>query len=668
MKRISVLLALSALCAAQTGTKKGVERAMLDPTCKACDDFYRYATGGWTDKNPIPADRSSWATFTELAEANLEREKTILDASSAAGATGDQKRLGDLFQGCMNTEAIDAAGVKPLQALFSRIDAISTRQDLVATLSSLQSDAISPVFGIGSTPDPDDAGQIIAGIDAGGLSLPDRDYYFRDDAATKKIRDAFLLHVAKLSELAGQTPSAAAATATTVFDFESALAQATLTRVQRRDPYLTTHKMSFAQTKELAPDYDWAGTFGVLNIPNGVAIDVSQPDFMRAMNKQLVSVPVETWKTWLKWRLLSGRAPSLSAAFRDESFHFNSTVLNGVAQQQPRWKQCADVANTTLGDALGRLYVDKYFPAESRRRVQELVTNMRAALGDQLKASDWLEAETRKNAVAKLEAFDARVGSTVKWRDYSNVQVSRDNYFAALESASRAGRAFNLAKIGKPVDTTQWAMTPPTVNAYYDPQRNSITFPAGILQPPFFDANADDANNYGAVGAVIGHEMGHGFDDQGAKYDAAGNLKDWWTAQDKANFEKRAACVTEQFETTDMGGGQHHNGKLVTGEAMGDLGGLTLAYKAYHKSLGGKAAPVIDGFTGDQRFFLAFARVWATNMREERARTLLATDPHPMAKYRVLLTLQNMPEFHAAFGCKPGDAMVRPVAKQCKLW
>jgi len=312
--------------------------------------------------------------------------------------------------------------------------------------------------------------------------------------------------------------------------------------------------------------------------------------------------------------------------------------------------------------------MEKYFPAESLRRIQAMVANLRDALGDALRTADWLEPETRKNALAKLASFDPRIGSTVKWRDYSRVDVARDGYLAAKESAARDSRRFNLEKISKPVDRTEWNMTPPTVNAYYSPPRNSITFPAGILQPPFFDADADDAVNYGAIGAVIGHEMGHGFDDEGSKYDAAGNLKNWWTDQDKANFEKRAGCVTSQFDSIDVGGGAHHTGKLVTGEAMGDLGGLTLAYKAYHKSLHGKEPPVIDGFTGDQRFFLAIARVWAGNQRAEAARRQLATDPHPLAKYRVNATLQNMPEFHAAFGCRQGDAMVRPVAQQCRLW
>jgi endothelin-converting enzyme/putative endopeptidase len=668
MRRIPILLAIAMLCAAQSRNKGGIDRSSLDPTCKPCQDFYRYATGGWADKNPIPTDRARWGTFDELADANLERERTILDASSAPGITGDQKRLGDFYSACMNTHAIEVAGMKPLQPILDRIAAIETRQDLAAFLVSLELDQALAPSRIESAPDPDNAEQVITWIRVGGLSLPEREYYFRDDAATIKIRDAFSEYVARMEQLTGESPEVAAAAAKTVFAFERVLAQARLTAVQRRDPYQKTHKMEFAKLKELAPHYDWDAAFGILNIPTGVPINVAQPEFMKTFDAQLESAPIATWKTWLKWSVIDGQGQFLAKAFYDASFHFHSTVLSGITEEQPRWKTCVADADRSLGDTLGKLYMEKYFPAESQRRMQQLIVNMRAALADELRTADWLEPETRKNALLKLDSFDPRIGGTVKFRSYADVQVARDGYLAAKDSVELDLRRFDVAKIGKPVDRTEWSMTPPTVNAYYNPPANSITFPAGILQFPFFEADADDALNYGAIGAVIGHEMGHGFDDQGSKYDAAGNLKNWWTDQDKANFEKRAACVTNQFEITDVGGGAHHTGKLVTGEAMGDLGGLTLAYKAYHKALAGKTAPVIDGFTGDQRFFLAFARVWAGSQREEAQRRQLATDPHPLAKYRVNSTLENMPEFHAAFGCKQGDAMVRPASQQCRLW
>jgi endothelin-converting enzyme/putative endopeptidase len=668
MKKITLALLLAALCAAQTGTLKGIDTTALDTTCKPCQDFYRYATGGWADRNPIPADRARWGTFDELNEANLERMRTILEASAAPGTTGDQKRLGDFYSACMNTAAIDAAGVKPLQPELDRIAGIRNRQDLVAYLTAMQMGGNMVPMGLVSTPDPEDANKVIAGIAAGGLSLPDRDYYFRDDEATRKIRAAFLEYITKMSVLLGDQPEAAAAAAKTVFDFESTLAKSMLTAAARRDPYQTTHKMDFAKLQALGPVYDWRGAFALLKIPTSVPIDVEQPEFVSAYVLQIEAAPLDTWKTWLRWRLVNDRAAYLSKPFFDEGFWFNSTVLSGVTQQRPRWKTCAAAADRALGDALGRLYMAKYFPPESQRRMADLIANLRTALGKQLREAGWLAPETRTNALRKLASFDARIGSTVKWRDYGAVEVRRAGYLDGHDSTVRATRAYTVSKIGKPLDRTEWSMTPPTVNAYYAPQRNNITFPAGILQPPFFNPEADDAENYGSIGSVIGHEMGHGFDDQGAKFDADGNLKDWWTAADKANFEARAACIVNQFDSIDVGGGQHHNGKLVTGEAMGDLGGLRLAYEAYHESLHGKPAPVIDGFTGDQRFFLAFARGWASNQRPAAAAKQMATDPHPLAKYRVNATLQNMPEFHAAFQCKAGDEMVRPAAQQCRLW
>ena len=642
---------------------------MFDTSCKPCDDFWRYATGAWLDKNPVPADRARWGKFDELSEANLERLKTILDGAAAdKTASGDRRRVGDFYSSCMDTAAIDAAGTKPVQPLLTRIAAIKTRQDLVGTLVSLElQDGLAPTR-VTNVSDPENADQVIAGIAVGGLSLPDRDYYFRDDARSKMIRDEFVLHVQRLLQLLGDSQETAAAAAKMVMEFETAFAKVTLTNVARRDPYNRVHKMDFASMEALAPAYDWKGAFQLLRVPTTVAVNVSEPEFLKEFNRQLQNVPVKTWKTWLRWRVIDDRADYLAKPFYDEWFHFERTVLSGVTVQQARWKVCVSSTDATLGEALGRLYVDKHFPAEAQRRMQELVANMRAALGEELQSAEWLAQETRVNAMRKLATFDPRIGYPVKWHDYSGVQVTRGNYLADKESAIVDERRLNAAKIGKKLDRTEWSMTPPTVNAYYTSTRNSITFPAGILQPPFFDMDADDAVNYGAIGVVIGHEMGHGFDDQGSKYDADGNLKNWWTDQDRAQFEKRAACIVNQFDSIDVGEGQHHTGKLVTGEAMGDLGGATLAYKAYHKSLHGKEAPVIDGLTGDQRFFLAYARVWAANQRPEAMRRQLATDPHPLAKYRTNATLQNMPEFQRAFSCKRGDPMVRPAADQCKLW
>jgi len=669
VRKLPAFLLIAGMCLAQSGTRNGIDRSMFDTSCKPCDDFWRYATGAWLDKHPVPTDRARWGKFDELAEANLERLKTILDGAAAdRTATGDRRRAGDFYASCMDTASIEKAGTKPVEPLLARIAAIKTRRDLVVALVNLElENGLAPTRVI-NVSDPANADQVIAGIGVGGLSLPDRDYYFRDDARSKMIRDEFVQHAQKLLTLTGDSPAAAAAAARAVLAFETTFADSTLTNVARRDPYNRIHKMDFAAMEALAPAYDWKAAFALLKVSTDVAVNVSEPEFLKTFNRQLQEAPLDTWKTWLRWRVIADRSEYLAKPFYDEWFHFERTVLSGVTAQQARWKVCVSSTDATLGEALGRLYVEKYFPLEAQRRMQQLVANMRAALGEELQSADWLTPETRANAQRKLATFDPRIGYPTKWRDYSGVQVNRANYLADKESAILEERRFAAAKIGKKLDRTEWTMTPPTVNAYYTSARNSITFPAGILQPPFFDMEADNAVNYGAIGVVIGHEMGHGFDDQGSKYDADGNLKNWWTDQDRAKFEARAACVVKQFDSIDVGEGQHHTGKLVAGEAMGDLGGVTLAYRAYHKSLNRKEPPVIDGLTGDQRFFLAYARVWAANQRPEAMRRQLATDPHPLAKYRTNATLQNMPEFQRAFSCKLGDAMVRPPEQECRLW
>lgn len=656
------------LCA--EGIKSGVDRTALDPACPPCQDFWRYANGGWLDKNPIPARFPNWGTFTVLDEANRERMKVILEnASTSTAAPGsDERKIGDLYASCMDTASIDALGAKPLDGFFARVDRIQSVQDLAKALAGFQVDAFVGPLVLAGSPDMKNSKDYIAAVAAGGLSLPEREYYFKDDERTAKIRTEFAAHVDRMMRLLGESPGQAAQSAKTVLSFETALAQATLTNVQRRDPYARYHKMDLAAAKELAPLIDWKGMLAMFNLPESTPINVMEPEFVKTVEKQLSAVPLDDWKTWLRWRLVNQAAPLLSKPFEEENFRFRGTVLTGTTEQQPRWRRCVNAVDTQMGDALGRLFVEKHFPPAARQRMDQLVENLRATLRDQLENADWLAPETRKNAVAKLNTFSPKIGYPQRWRDYSKVAINRKSYFANFINAGVNNRRYQMAKIGKPIDRNDWGMTPPTVNAYYNPMFNEIAFPAGILQPPFFDMSADDAANYGAIGAVIGHEMGHGFDDQGSKFDAQGNLKNWWTPEDRKKFEEKAGCVIDQFNTLDVGDGLHHNGKLVVGEAMGDLGGLTLAYKAYHRSLNGKPGPVIDGFTADQRFFLAFAHVWARQHRPEDLRLRLNTDPHPIAQFRADGTLQNMPEFQKAFNCKQGDPMVRPPEKRCKLW
>jgi putative endopeptidase len=674
MFRTTILLwtALAATVAAQTPSKSGIDPSNLDTTCKPCQDFWRYANGGWIDKNPIPARYARWGTLPVINEANRERLHTLLEAAAkdtAARPGTDERKIGDFYAACVDTEAIDALGDKPIRKYLDQIAAIKDNAGLSATLLELQYEGAGGIYNVMATQDLKNSKAMIASVGAFGISLPDRDYYFRDDARTKMIREEFLKHVQAMLQLLGDSPESAAAGAKTVMAFETTLAKSMMTNVQRRDPYSRYHMMDLAGVTALAPSFNWKALLNSYDIPVTTPINVGEPDVLKTVESQMSAFPLDGWKTWLRWRAVNTAAPMLSKPFRDESFHFQSGVLAGVKEQEPRWQQCANTIDRSMGDALGRMFVDKYFPPAAKQRMKELVENLRATLRDQLENADWLAPETRQNAVTKLNAFVAKIGYPDRWRDYSKVIVKRDDFFGDVRGASLANRAYQIAKIGKPIDRNDWGMTPPTVNAYYSPTMNEIVFPAGIMQPPLFDMAADDAVNYGAIGAVIGHEMGHGFDDQGSKFDAEGNLKNWWTDEDRKKFEERAACVIDQFNTLDVGEGLHHNGKLVVGEAMGDLGGLKLAYYAWKRSLRGKPEPpAIDGFTPDQRFFLAFARVWASVDRPESMRLRLNTDPHPLPKFRANGTLQNMPEFQKAFHCQVGDPMVRPPDKQCRLW
>lgn len=670
--RSAVLCAVAAgvvLYAANEGS--GFDRANFDQTCKPCEDFWRYANGGWIDRNPVPKRYSSWGTMSVIREANDERLKVLLEtAAKAKAAPGtNERKIGDFYTACMDTETIEKRGMSPLQPHFDRVAKIKTRQDLVAAITALQAESpVGPVM-LFAGQDRKNSAETIANVFVNATSLPDRDYYLSHDERQKKLRDEYVAHVTKMFELMGDAPAAARKQAESILALETKFAEATLERAKMRDPYATYHPMDFAGLQALTPNFDWKPVFKLLEVPESTLINVAQIETMKLLNEQLTATPVEDWKTWLRWRVMTAAADLLAKKFADEDFRFSKTVLAGVKEQQPRWQVCAAEVDQKLGEALGQLFVEKHFPPAAKKRMLELVNNLKVTLGEELKAAEWLSAETRAQAVRKLEAFVPKIGYPDKWRDYAAVKVDPKRFYESIISANVAARRRNMAKIGKPLDKTEWGMTPPTVNAYYSPLRNEIAFPAGILQPPMFDMTAGDEINYGAIGAVIGHEMGHGFDDQGNKFDAEGNLKNWWTAEDRKKFDERSSCMVKQFDTMDVGGGQHHNGKLVLGEALGDLGGLTLAYRAWKRTLQGKQEPpVIDGFTADQRFFLAFARVWASQYTPEAVQLRLKTDPHPLAKFRANGTLMNMPEFHRAFQCKLGDKMVKPPAEQCKLW
>jgi predicted metalloendopeptidase len=684
------LALLAAALPAQISLRSGVHPEDMDTSCQPCTDFWRYVNGGWLDRNPIPARASSWGTFSVLRDSNRERMKTILDAASAnakAPATSNERKMGDFYSSCMATSAIEARGLAPIQPDFAKIAALKSTGDLAPLLATYQRMAIpnhSPnasivvgPFRIISSTDPKDSTRVIARIverdGAGGnssiFSLPDRDYFFKNDAKSQQIRDEFLKYVSRTLTLAGEKPEEAEAHAHTVLMFETSIAESVLNNADRRDPDKTYHPIDLAGLKQLAPNLDWTTLLHDVGIPEGTAINVAEPELLKKVNQQLTDVPLDDWKTWLKWRVLKVSAPYLPAAIAQEEFHFTSTVLSGITEQQPRWQTCSEVVDRDFSDALGQAYVAKYFPPEAKRRMAELVENLRAAMKDEIENSEWMQTETKINALRKLEALKVKIGYPDRWRDYSDLKFDRSNYFENIRAAWQHNQKYQYSKIGKPANRADWNMTPPTVNAYSSAGQVEVVFPAGILQAPFFDLTSDDAANYGAIGAVIGHEIDHQFDDSGSKYDAQGALKNWWTGDDRKKFDTRTSCVVNQFNSIDVGNGLRHNGRLVLGEALGDLGGIQTAYNAYHRSLKGKFQPeVMDGFTGDQRFFIAYAKVWGSQARPEADRLQVNTNPHPIAKFRANATLQNMPEFHKAFNCKRGDQMVRPQESQCRLW
>lgn len=646
----------------------GFSLGNLDTTCKPCDNFYEFAMGGWMKANPIPPEYPTWGTFAELRDNNLTAMRTILEAAAKASAApgSNEQKIGDFYASCMDTAAIEAGGLKPIARELAAVEAINDRKSLDAAITQLQREGSSVVFRFSSGQDIKDSTRVIAQASQGGLGMPDRDYYFRDDEKSKQLRADYEKHVAKMLELAGDAPEKAAAEAKTVVTLETALAKASRTRVELRDPEKNYNLMPLAEMRTLTPEWSWENYLRALGAPPVEQINVRQPEFFKEVNEELSLVSLPDWKIYLRWHVIHASAPGLPDRFVQENFDFYDRKLSGTKEILPRWKRCVQSTDHNLGEALGQVYVEKYFPPAAKARAKEMVNNLIAALRADIPTLSWMGPETKKEALTKLEAFEVKIGYTDKWRDYSKLTIDRSSYAANARRSIEFEFARQLAKIGKPVDRTEWGMTPPTVNAYYSSTMNEIVFPAGILQPPFYNPNADDAVNYGGIGAVIGHEISHGFDDQGSKFDGKGNLHEWWTPEDRKNFTERGDCVVNQFNGYEVELGLHQNGKLVLGESIGDLGGLAIAYAAYEKSIEGKRPKEIDGFTPEQRFFLGWAQVWGANQRPEAARLQTNTDPHPLARFRGNGPISNMEAFAKAFGCKKGDAMVREQA--CKIW
>ena len=654
----------------QQSVVAGFDFSSIDRSVSACQDFNKFANGGWMTKNPIPGAYSVWGRFTQLDEQNTNVLHDILDGlSKGKPKDGNEQKIADFYGACMDEAKVEGDGIKPLDPELQRIAGISDPLSLQDEIANLHAHRIPAVFGFGASQDFKDSTQIIAQLVQGGLGLPDRDYYLSDDPKNKATRAEYEKHVARTFELMGDAPDLAAKEASTVVKIETKLAENSSTRIQRRNPEANYHPMTKGALIELTPDFDWGRYFRNINLPEVGKVNVGQPDFFKGASKLLKEMPIEDWKIYLRWHLVNAASNTLSSKFVQESFNFNGKYLQGTTEMLPRWKRCVASTDRALGEALGQLYVAKTFTPQAKERARTMVANLVAALKDDLTTLSWMSDETRQKAIAKLEAYVRKIGYPDKWRDYEALRVNRGAYYNNAIAAGEFDFRRNLGKIGKPVDRTEWGMSPPTVNAYYNPQFNEIVFPAGILQPPFYDPKADDAFNYGGMGAVIGHEMTHGFDDQGARFDANGNLVMWWTPDDYKKFTDRTNCVVKQFDSFEVEPGLFQKGQLVVGESVADLGGLTVAYAAYQKSIEGKPRPKdINGFTPEQRFFLGWAQIWAQNIRPEAARLRNATDPHPLGRFRVNGPLSNMPQFASAYACKEGDAMVRPAVARCQIW
>jgi putative endopeptidase len=652
-------------------SSRGLDPKNIDPSVKPCQDFYHFANGNWIKNNPIPPAYSSWGSFTELAEKNNLVLKEIVEAAAKDPHPfkgSNTQKIGDFYATGMDSARIESLGAKPIEADLKRIDDIKDIRGVQKELARFHVDGVGGVFGLFAGQDQKHSTQVIAQLSQGGLGLPDRDYYLSDDAKLKRNREEYVDHLVAMFKLIGDDQAAAKAEAATVLAFETRLAKASFTRVQRRDPDKNYNKMTQAQLAALTPDFNWPAFFAGIGLSKPGGVNVGQPPFFKELNAMMKEVPLGSWKTYLRWRILREAANALSSAFVNENFHFYGTILTGAKELQPRWKRIIQIINRTMGEALGQVYVEKAFPPEAKARAKEMVKNLVAAMREHINSVDWMDATTRAAALKKLESFGVKIGYPDKWRDYSKLEIDRSSYLENLRRAAEFNFNFNLAKIGKPVDRTEWGMTPPTVNAYYSETRNEIVFPAGILQPPFFDPKADDAVNYGGMGAVIGHEISHGFDDQGSKFDAQGNLKMWWTPETRKKFDGRTALVVKQFDGYVAIDSLHVNGKLTLGENIGDLAGLSIAYTALEKALEGKPRLLIDGFTPEQRFFLAWAQIWRRNSTPEALRLQVRVDPHSPSMFRTNGPLSDMPSFYKAFGCADGQGMVRPEAVRATVW
>jgi putative endopeptidase len=638
----------------------------MDRSIDPCVDFFQYSCGGWMKNNPIPPDQSSWSIYAKMQDESLGRLRGILEAAAAPHAKRNAatQKIGDYYASCTDEKAIDAQGLSPLKPDLERIAKINSKAQIADVAAAMVDDNV--LFRFGSTQDFRDATQVIAEADQGGLGLPDRDYYVKDDAKSVDLRKAYVAHVRKMFELLGDQPEVAAAEAQTVMRIETALAQGSMTRVDRREPKNLDHKMTSGELEKISPDFPWQVYFTKVGLPSLASLNVASPGFFKAMNEELGKESLADWKTYLRWHLVHVDAPFLSSTFVNENFAFYGKTLRGQQELQPRWKRCTQYVDGDLGEALGQVYVEKYFSPAAKQEALKMVKEIEAAMEQDINSLLWMSAATKQQALIKLHGMANKIGYPDKWRDYSKLEIVRGDELGNVERARQFEFNRELAKIGKPLDRGEWGMTPPTVNAYYDPQMNDINFPAGVLQPPAFDPASDAAPNYGDTGGTIGHELTHGFDDQGRQFDAQGNLRDWWTADDEKEFVRRASCISDQYSTYTIIDDIKINGKLTLGEDTADLGGLILAYMAWQADTKGEKLQPLDELTPEQRFFVGYGQSWCGETRDETKRLRATVDPHSPEKYRANGVVSNMTEFQEAFHCKAGSPMVNQ--NRCRVW
>jgi len=665
----AIVLFVSLANAQQTGAAQHqpvLDVNSMDRSVDPCVDFFAYSCGGWLKKNPIPPDQSRWDTYSKMQDENLVQLRGLLETASTPDSNRNAatQKIGDYYATCTDENAIEANGAEPLKPLLDRIASLQSKAELADVKNAMVFTNI--FFNFGSTQDFRDASKVIAEVDQGGLGLPDRDYYTKDDAKSQELRKAYLAHVQKMFELLGDKPDAAAAEAQTVMRIETALAKGSMTRVERRDPKALDHKMASPQFEKIAPEFQWQVYFTKVGLPNLPSLNVASPNFFKTLNTELKRESLGDVKTYLRWHLVHADATFLSSAFVNENFAFYGKTLRGQEQLKPRWKRCTENIDDDLGEALGQAYVEKYFSPDAKQQALKMVKEIEAAMEQDINSLPWMSPATKQQALTKLHKVANKIGYPDKWRDYSKLEIVRGDELGNVERSRQFEFNRQLAKIGKPVDHGEWDMTPPTVNAYYNDQMNDINFPAGVLQPPAFDPSSDAAPNYGDTGGTIGHELTHGFDDEGRKFDADGNLRDWWTAEDGKQFEKRAECISNQYSSYTIIDDIKINGKLTLGEDVADLGGLLLAYMAWKQDTKDEKLDPLDDLTPEQRFFIGYGQSWCGQTKDETKRLLATVDPHSPEKYRTNGVVSNMPEFQQAFHCKAGSPMVN--ANRCRVW